>query len=275
MLNFYQELSEVDKLVFRRRWLFLLTVVNILVLALIISYGLSAWKDFKTIRGEDKLQINVTGEGKVTARPDVAKLNAAILTENESLKIAQEENSRRSNVLIDYLKSVGIQEKDIKTVGYNIYPQYSYPPPCPPYSICPLGSDRPKVIGYQVRNSYEITIRDLSKTGEILSGVVGAGVNEVSSLAFTTDQPEALKAEARKKAVDDARNKAKKLADDLDRRLGKIINFSESGGFPPIFFRETAFGGKGGGGPEPIPAPSVQPGENEIVVTVSITYEFK
>mgnify|MGYP001592663430 FL=1 len=258
----------------QRRGLALLTIVNIFAVVLIVSYGLSAWKDFKAIRGEEKLQITLSGEGKVMAKPDVAKISATILTENESLKIAQEENSRKSNVLTSFLKGVGIAEKDIRTIGYNIYPQYSYPPPCPPYSLCPLGSDRPKIVGYQVRNSYEVTIRDLGKTGEILSGIIGSGVNEVSGITFTIDEPEALQAEARKKAIDNARDKAKKLAADLDRRLGKIVNFSESGGFPPIIFREAAFGGKGGGGAEPIP-PSVEPGENEVIVNVAITYEFK
>lgn len=274
MFNFYSDLAETDKILFRRRWLFLLTILNLLVAVLVVSYGLGVWKDFQAILGESKLQITLAGEGKVTAKPDVAKINATITNEHESLKIAQEENSRKSNVLVSFLKSVGIAEKDIKTIGYNIYPQYSYPQSCPPYSFCPLGTDRPKIIGYQVRNSYEITIRDLGKTGDILSGIIGSGVNEVSGITFTIDQPEALKAEARKKAIDDARAKAKKLADDLNRRLGKIVNFSESGGFPPIIFREAAFGGKGGGG-EPIPAPSVQPGENELIVNVAITYEFK
>lgn len=273
-MTFYQDLNELDKTVFRRRGLLFLFLLNIFVLALVASYGFSAWKDFRTIiRGEDRLQINVTGEGKVIYRPDVAKLNATILTENEFLKVAQEENSKKSNVLVSYLKSAGLEEKDIKTTGYNIYPQYSYPPPCPPYSVCPLDSDRPKIIGYQVRNSYEITIRDISKAGEILSGVVGSGVNEVSSLVFTIDQPEALKAEARKKAIDDARAKAEKLADDLNRRLGKIMNFYESTFPPPIVFREMVLGK--GGGAEPVPTPSIRPGENEIVVSVSVTYEFR
>ncbi len=271
----FQNFSEPEQFIARRRVLAFLVFINALAAVLVVSYGLGAWRDFKAIiRGEEKLQISVSGEGKVTARPDVARITATILTQSEFLKTAQEENSRKSNVLAGYLKSVGVEEKDIKTVGYNIYPQYRYPRPCPLGAFpCPP-DDEPKITGYQVRNSYEVTLRDLGQAGEILAGVVGAGANEVSGIAFTIDKPDELQAQARKKAIDDARAKAGKLAKDLGRRLGKIVSFSEGGSFPPpIFFERGAALGKGG--EVPAPSPSVQPGENEIVVTVSITYEFR
>lgn len=270
---FYKDMSKSEQKAVRRLTLSLAGLINIFVLALVIYYGFSAWQSFGAVKKESKLQIALSGEGKVSARPDVAKISATILIENKSLKAAQDENSKKSNALTDYLKSQGIAEKDIKTSGYNIYPQYSYPRPC--YSgACPLENQQPKIIGYQVRNSYEITIRDLSKTGEILSGVVGAGANEVGGISFTIDKPEQLKAEARKKAIEDAEAKAKILAKDLGKRVGGIVNFSEGGyGAPPIYFSEAQALGKSGGGYAP--APSIQPGENEITVTVSITYEFK
>ena len=273
-MTFYQDLSDPEKSVFRWHMRRLILLVSVFVLALVVSYGVDIWKEIKGLRGEAKLQIAITGEGKVSAKPDVARITTTIFTQSDFLKPAQEENSQKSNRVAGYLKSIGVEEKDIKTVGYNIFPQYSYPPPCPPYMVCPMEERRPKIIGYQVRNSYEITIRDLGQAGDILAGVVGAGANEVSGIVFTIDKPDALQAEARKKAIDDAREKARRLAKDLGRRLGKIIHFSESGGFPPpiIFGRQAALGKGGDFGGE---APSVQPGENEIVVNVNITYEFK
>ena len=255
---------------FRRAARFLLVLVNIFVIVLIVSYGLSVWRDGKGIVGEP-FEVTLAGEGKVSAKPDVARINATVFTQRPLLKEAQEENSRKSEAVVAYLKNQGVEDKDIKTTGYNIYPQYSYPRPC--YgTICPVEEDVPKIVGYQVRNSLEITVRDLAKAGGILSGLVNAGVNEVSGINFTIDQPDALRAEARKKAIDDASAKAEKLARDLGQRLGRIVSFSESGGFPPpIFLGRAEFDGKGGGGAEP----AIQPGENEVIVNVSITYEFK
>lgn len=266
-------MSDAEKTAFRRsgRNLFLLAAVFLFVL--IVSYALGAWRDAKILIGGEKLQITLAGEGRISAKPDVARISAAIVTQKEFLKEAQDENSKKSNVLIGYVKSESVDEKDIKTAGYNIYPQYSYPRPCPDNSLCPLSERQPKIIGYQVRNSVEITIRDIAKAGDILAGVVGAGANEVSGIAFAIDQPDELRAQAREKAVKNARTKADALARALGKRVSDIVNFSESGSFPPpVFFAKEAALGAGGGS---APSPSVEPGENEIVVNVSITYEFK
>lgn len=250
----------------------LLALASIFVAVLIVSYGAAAWRDVKNIFTPDvKLQISVSGEGKVSARPDVATIVASIVSQGEYLKDVQSANSQKSNALVAYLKSVGVKEEDIKTVSYVIEPQYRYPQPCPYGSVCPVEQTQTKIIGYLIRNAYGIKVRDLAKAGDVLAGVVGAGANDVSGIQFTIDQPDQLKAEARKKAIDDARAKAEKLAHDLGRGLGPIVNFSESGSQPPIYFERAAPSAQGGGAP----APAVAPGENEIVVDVSITYEFR
>lgn len=271
-MKLYEDFSKTQK-----RWaqygaLVFLLLINLFVFAVFVLYGTSAWRETRTFFGE-RLQVSLQGEGRVSAKPDVAKLTATILTDNASLIEAQKENSQRSNAVIGFLKKGGIAERDIKTTGYNIFPQYSYPRPCVPGFLCPLKKedDRPRIVGYQVRNTLEITIRDTGRAGEILSGIVTAGANEVSNLQFTTDDPEELKNEARKIAVDDARAKAERLAVNLGKRVGKIVGFNESGSFPPpIFFGAEAFG-KGGD----VSVPEIQPGQNEIMVNVTVTYEFK
>lgn len=258
----------------------LAVMLNLVAIAFVASYGATAWREYRTARQMVQLQIPIAGEGKVSMKPDVARVMVSIVTRHEFLKNAQEENARKSNVLVGYLKSENVLEKDIRTVGYNISPRYSYPiPPCIPGQYCPpqsVGAESPKIIGYEVRNSYEITIRDLAKAGDILTGVVGAGANEVGGISFTIDKPEALIAEARKKAIDDANEKAARLARDLGLRRGKLVSFSE-GGYGPYYYDTRAYeGGKGGaGGVEAAPAPSIAPGETELRVNVTAVYEFK
>lgn len=274
-MQFYQDFGDSEKMKFRRLIRLFVLLVNLFAAVLIVSYAASAWKEIRSVTGSDQeLHVSVSGEGKVSARPDIAKINAAIMSEGQYLKDVQDVNSKKSNVLVAYLKSVGVGDGDIKTVGYNISPQYRYPPPCYYSGVCPQESGQPQIIGYQIRNAFEVKVRDLEKASEILAGVVGAGANEVSGIAFTIDEPDQLQADARKKAIDQARVKAETLAKDLGRRVGAIISFSEGGSFPPIIYDRAlvAEGGKGGGG---APAPSVQPGENEIVVSVSITYELR
>lgn len=282
-MQIYQDLNDAQKITARRWGLFLLGLANVFLVVLVASYAVSLWLDVKNAGdGAKELRVSVSGEGKVAAEKTdvVAKIAVSVLTEKPSLNDAQAENSKKTNSVVEYLKKQSIEARDIKTVGYNIYPQYSYPQPCPRglpgvavNYPCPLEDRQPKIIGYQVRASYAVTIREISKAGDIIGGVVSAGANEVGGISFTIDQPDELKAKARTKAIEDAKTKAEKLAKDLGKRVGKILDFSESGIIPPIYFREAMALDKGGGAPAPSPA--IEPGENEITVNVAITYEFK
>lgn len=207
--------------------------------------------------------VSFTGEGKVLAKPDVAIASLAIVTDSATSKGAQDDNNNKSKAVVDFLKGNGVEEKDIKTTGYNIYPQYTYPP-----------YGKAQITGYQVNQTMEVKVRDLGKVSAILDGVVTAGVNQVNNLGFQVDNPEALKTQAREMAIENAKTKAGDLRGDLDIRLGKIVNFSESiaGEFPPMYYadaRGQGAGGYGGGGP------TTPVGENEIIVNVTITYQVK
>lgn len=207
--------------------------------------------------------VSFNGEGKVVAKPDIAVAYFSIVTEAVTSKKAQDDNSGKSQKLVDFLKKTGVEEKDIKTTGYNIYPQYNYP-----------RYDKPEIKGYQVNQTVKVKIRDLDKVSEILDGVVTAGVNQINQLSFQIDDPEALKDEARAKAIADAKDKAGALEKQLDIKLGRIINFSEGyRGYPVPMYEYEAMSkeaaGVGGGGPE-VPA-----GENEITVNITITYQIK
>ncbi len=202
--------------------------------------------------------VSFNGEGKVLAKPDVGIMDLSIVTEGATSKIAQDENSKKSKALTDYLKGQGVDEKDIKTTGYNIYPQYFYP-----------NYAKPTISGYQVNQMVQVKVRDLDKVDDLLSGVVTAGVNQVNNLQLTIDDQDKLESEARAKAIEDAKSKSKELEKQLEVRLGRIVNFSEStGGMPGSIM--YAMEGRGGGG-----APSIPVGQNEIVVQVTITYQIK
>ena len=241
------------------------------VFALAFWYGVSGWKEFRSIR--ETQQINVAGEGKVSVKPDIALLNVGIVTGAKKIKDTQLDNSRLSGSVLGFLKEKGVEEKDIKSVNYSIYPQYNYYDtqaclayPCPPRKP-------PEVVSYQIRHTLEIKVRDLDEVDNLLDGVVSAGATEVGSVSFTVEDEEKVKQDARKKAIEDAKQKAKVLTRDLGVRLGKIVGFSESGGPFPTYAR--AFEAKGGFGGDVAPTPEVQPGEQEIRSNVTITYEFR
>jgi len=237
--------------------------------------------------------ISFSGEGKVFAVPDIAAVSFSILTEAPTSKAAQDSNSTKSKKVVDFLKSQKIDDKDIKTSGYNIYPQYSYPRPLlrqgsegqavpmplgvegqsAPSSYPEYYDSNPKITGYQVNQSFEVKIRDLQKVSSVLDGLVSAGANQVNNLGFRIDDEEKLKDEARVKAIEDAKTKAASLQKQLKIRLGKIVNYSEGGYYPPMYFKAEAMDSSGGVGGGPLPA--IPTGENEITVNITITYQIK
>lgn len=225
--------------------------------------------------------VSFSGEGKVFAVPDVAVVSFSIVTEAATSKAAQDANSTKSKKVVDFLKSQGIEDKDIKTSGYNVYPQYSYPRPVPlgaevqqSYPAPDYYPGNPKITGYQVSQSFEVKIRDLEKVSAVLDGLVTAGANQVNQLGFRIDDEEKLKDEARAMAIADAKKKASVLQRQIGIRLGKIVNYQEGGYYPPIYFKAELMdiGGRGGGVE---PMPEVPAGENEVAISVTITYQIK
>lgn len=205
-----------------------------------------------------KNTISVTGEGKIYTKPDIAFVNLSVVTEGKNIGDVQDKNTKKMNKVISFLKNFGIAEKDIKTTNYQIYPRYNYE-----------NRTIPQIIGYEITQTLEVKIRDLTKVGEILENSVDAGINQVSSLRFGVDKDEEVKAEARKLAIEDAKKKAEKLASQLGIKLVKISGFTEDTGYYPVPMYKEAMGIGGGG-----EAPNIQVGENEIIVNVILIYEI-
>lgn len=219
--------------------------------------------------------VSFSGQGKVYAKPDVALLEFGILTEAATSKAAQDTNSKRSQQVTDFLKKQSVEEKDVKTTYYNIYPKYSsYPTPIydekQVQAYPPIPSE-PKIVGYSVNQGFQVKVRDFDKLSGVVDGLVANGVNNVNNLGFSIEDPEKVRSEARTLAIADAKKKADELKGKIGIKLGKIINFYED-----IYGYALDRGG-GFGGIEALPAkgPSLPPGENEITVNVTITYQIK
>ncbi|KKT25142.1 MAG: hypothetical protein UW11_C0034G0010 [Parcubacteria group bacterium GW2011_GWA2_43_9b] len=205
-----------------------------------------------------KNTISVSGEGKVVAKPDIGQVSLSVISDATTVAAAQKDNTDKMNKVIGAMKDFGIKEEDLKTTSYNVMPRYQYT----------LG--RSDIIGYEISQTMDVKIRDLTKVGDILGKAATTGANQVGSLTFTFDDPEKLNAEARQKAIDNAKQKAKDLAENLGVALGKVVSFSESFAGQPIPMYDSDALGKGGGGV----VPQIQTGQNEIDINVNISYEI-
>ena len=234
-------------------------IVSCLFLVLIVSGIFGIINKIKF--GDERVYrdtISVQGQGKVYAKPDIAIVNLSVVTEGRGIKDVQDRNTQKMNKVIDFLKGFEVEDKDIKTINYNIYPRYNY-------------ENRvvPQIIGYEITQTLEVKVRNLEKIGEILDKSVNAGINQVSSLRFWVDKDDDLKEEARKLAIEDAKKKAGTLASNLGIKLVKLIGFTEDTGYYPVPIYKEAMGMGGGG-----ETPNIQIGENEITVNVGLIYEI-
>lgn len=216
-------------------------------------------------------QITVSGKGEVLAVPDISTFSFSVIEDGKTVKEAQDLATAKTNKAVKFLKDSKIDEKDIKTTDYSISPKYEYQSvTCVRYP-CPSGKQ--VLLGYTVSQSISVKVRDVAKSGTLLSGIGGIEVQNVSGLNFTIDDEEALNESAREKAIADAKSKASKLTSDLGVRIVRIVSFSENG-FNPLYY------GKGGGMmansmDSASPAPEVPIGQNTITSNVSITYEVR
>lgn len=221
--------------------------------------------------------ITVSGEGEVFAVPDIAEFNFSVVERRDTVEAAQEAAAEKTNEILDFLEDEDVDEDDIKTIGYNLYPRYEYRQErieCVTFP-CPQPPGEQVLVGYEARQSIRVKVRDTEAAGGLLSGVGQRGATEVSGLSFTIDDEDELQREARKEAIEDAQTKAEQLADDLGVDLVRVVSFSENGTPVPYY-------GRGLGGDMAVleeameaTAPAIPVGENSITSHVSITYEIK
>ncbi len=212
---------------------------------------------------ESPRTIVISGTGKIIATPTIAVSNIGLVTQKADVASAQAENTDRMNKMVAALQTLGIAAADVQTAQYQINPNYSYDQK--------TGST---ITGYSVTQSLEVKIRDLTKISAVLAKAGELGANQVNGVTFTIDEPSNLQAQAREKAVADAKEKAQKLADQLGVHLGKIVGFDESAGnIPPgpIMFAKDAVGMGGG----PVAAPDVQAGSLDVTSQVNVTFELE
>jgi len=217
--------------------------------------------------------ITVSGDGEVFAVPDTATFSVTVQEEAKEVKDAQETATKKSNDIIAYLKSQDIDEKDIQTTDYSVYPQYDYIQKTCIEGYCPGGQQ--VLRGFQVSQTLTVKVRDTKKAGDLLSGVGSRGVSSVSGLSFTIDDQDALEAEARAKAIMKARIKADELARQLGVSVVRVVGFSENGNYPVYYAKaEMSLAADGRGG-APTPSPEIPTGQNKITSNVSVTYEIR
>lgn len=243
-----------------------LTFAGILIVYAIVFLGTlirNNIKAYDSIGVADKPErtILIEGQGKITAKPDIAMTNMGVIAEGATVEEAQTKSTEVMNKLSTRLAQIGIAKEDIQTSQYNIYPMYTY--------------DQVKgnvLTGYQVSQNVEIKIRDLQKAQTVLALAGEVGANSVSGLQFTIDDKQVYLDQARQEALDKVGKKAKAISKSLGVRMVGIATYNEyevGNGNPMPYLSAVKNEAMGGS------TPTVETGTNEVIMNVSVVFEIR
>ena len=246
----------------------------------IIFLAVVSIKEFKSIGyvGKNDQTVNtisVSGKAETFKKPDVATFSFSVTENALAIADAQTKATQKIDSALKALKDAGVADADVKTTSYNINPHYeyqqgvctaSYPTTCLP--------GKSVLTGYDVSQSIQVKVRDLSKAGSIFGSIGALGVQNVDSLSFSIDDIDAVKDQIRGEAIADAQKKADILAGQLGVSLVRVNSFYDSSDQMnpvPYAMESNVMSDKVAS----VAVPSLPAGENKVTSSVTITYEIK
>ena len=205
--------------------------------------------------------ISVVGEGIVLAQPNVARITLGAEVFDQSLANAQADAARRMDAVVAKLKADGVADDDIRTVSFNITPQYDQRG----------DQNQPVLRGYQVQNLVAVRTTNVTGLGPLLDDAVSSGATRIFGISFESDNMEALKNQARDQAMQNATNKAQQLARGAGVSLGRPTSVEESdtGGVTPV--RQTVAPLAAA----PAATTPIQPGQLQVSTTVRVVWSIQ
>ena len=211
--------------------------------------------------GEEFNTISIGGSGTASLQADEAKVTIGVQTQNESASEAIELNAELMSNIIEAVKGLGIDEENMKTVSYSVYPVYAE-------------RDYSKVEAYRVVNMVAVKVTDMDLIGKVIDQAAENGANQIQGVSFglSEEKQEELKEQAYLAALDDAEGKAELIAGRLDLNITGVLYVSESTYQPYREYTLEVYD------MALVPAPKASTpiieGELSVSVTVHVVYAF-
>jgi uncharacterized protein YggE len=227
---------------------------------LALAVGLSVLGTVYSAHAEQRVsgpRIVVTGEGKVSIAPDIARVRSGVTTRGRTVQEAAEANSKVMAAILTALTESRIPQKDVQTAQLSIQPVYAAPKP---------GEER-QLIGYNVGNHVIATIRPIERLGDVLDRMIAAGATEVGDVEFLASNPGKALDQAREAAITDARRKAEIYARAAGVMLGRVVSIEEGSDLSAPAPRRVLAQAAGMQMP-------IAPGENTLHATVTMVFEI-
>ena len=162
---------------------------------------------------ETKIIVDGTGEVRVSA--DTAVISMGVNARNKDVLKAQQEVNETIAAIRKALIAQGVKEENINTELINIYAMYDYQ------------NDREQLTAYNASSTLAVRVTDMESVGTMIDAAFAAGANTLNGVSFSASDTEEAKAEAMKKAVEDAKKKAEILAEASGLKITGIETISQ------------------------------------------------
>ncbi len=207
------------------------------------SRGISASNISPVYFGDQAGQtgIWVTGYGSKEVASDVAKVYLGVESKEETVSEARQNAAEAMTAVLDAIKALGVSSDDIVTTSFNIYPQQVWIE----VNDSIGRHSEPRITGYIVSNTVEVTVRDIDKLDEVIDAAAeqGGDLIRVNSISFTVASPAQYSAETRQLAAADAKAKAQLYADAMGVTLGPLVFLTETSSSAPLATRAASADG--------------------------------
>ena len=235
----------------------ILSLASALALAAVPFTIASAQEAAQEIAGT---RLDIVATGEVTRVPDIARINAGVVTLAPTATAAIEQNATRMASVRAALRRAGIEDRDIQTSSISLNPEYRY-----------VENQPPVLTGYRAGNEVTVRFRDIKNTGRILDALVAQGANQINGPMLGLEKPEAALDEARLAALATARGRAETYARSLGKRVRRILSVSEAGAdyrpVPRPMMRQSMARGES--------ASAIDPGEQTVAVSLTVSFELE
>lgn len=206
-------------------------------------------------------RLDLQAQGEVRVKPDIAVINAGVVTQAPDAARAMQDNAARMARVVAALKAKGIADKDMQTQSISLSPQYRY-----------VNNEPPVITGYQANNTLTVKFRDIGKAGAVLDTLVKEGANQIDGPSLVIEDPAAAQDAARLAAFKTLRARAELYAKAAGLRVVRIIQMSESSnGMPtpmPMMMARMADAA-------PAEKTSIEAGEQSVGMTLSAVFELQ
>lgn len=233
------------------------TVGLLLVWVIAISGGVALAQE--PVDRMSRPAVRASAEAIVIAKPDQAQLDIGVVTQAATAKAAADENARKVDLMLDALRKLLGQDAEIKTISYQLTPNYIYP----------REGGQPRISGYSASNIVQVKTSDLPRVGEIIDTAYKSGANNIHSLQFNLKNDEAVRVQALREAAAKAKAKTQAIADALGLKIIRVLFAEESGPtVRPVYAAMEQVQAKAGDVQTP-----VEPGTIEVRAIVTLTVE--